>query len=59
VAEIKTPRLMDVAGECLMYAELNSKLPTQKERDMSIFSDIFNKIVGKIKGAVPGAKHHL
>ena len=38
-----------------MYAELNNKLFTQKERDMSVFSDIFNKIVGKIKGLVPGA----
>jgi hypothetical protein len=38
-----------------MYAELNRKLPTQKERDMSIFTEIFNKIVGKIKGLVPGA----
>jgi hypothetical protein len=46
---------MDVAEECLMYAEFNGKLPTKKERDMSVFSDIFNKIVGKIKGVVPGA----
>jgi hypothetical protein len=55
VAERKTPQSMDAAGKCLMYAKLNHKLPTQKEHDMSIFSDIFDKIVGKIKGVVPGA----
>ena len=28
---------------------------TQKEHNMSVFTDIFNKIVGKIKSLVPGA----
>jgi hypothetical protein len=46
---------MDAAGECLLYAELNHQPTIQKERNMSIFSDIFDKIVGKIKGLVPGA----
>jgi hypothetical protein len=46
---------MDAGEKHLLYAELNRKLPIQKERDMSVFSDIFNKIVGKIKGLVPGA----
>jgi Domain of unknown function (DUF3597) len=46
---------MDAAGECLSYDDIEAQI-TQKERTMSIFSDILDKILGKIKSLVPGAK---
>jgi hypothetical protein len=45
---------MDVDGKCLSYDDIETQI-TQKECNMSIFTDIFNKILGKIKGLVPGA----
>jgi hypothetical protein len=46
---------MDAAGECLSYDDFEAQI-TQKERTMSVFSDILDKILGKIKSLVPGAK---
>jgi len=54
VAEFNTPWSMDADGECLAYDDMEIQI-TQKERNMSIFTDILNKILGKIKGLVPGA----
>ena len=45
---------MDAVGESSAYDDIASQI-TQKECDMSIFTDIFNKILEKIKGLVPGA----
>jgi hypothetical protein len=45
---------MDAARDCISYDDIESQI-TQKECDMSVFSDIFDKILGKIKGLVPGA----
>jgi len=45
---------MDAARDCLSYDDIELQI-TQKECDMSVFSDIFDKILGKIKGLVPGA----
>jgi hypothetical protein len=45
---------MDAAGQCLSYDDIEAQI-TQKERDMSVFTDILAKILGKIKGLVPGA----
>jgi hypothetical protein len=46
---------MDADGKCLSYDDIEAQI-TQKERNMSIFSDILDKILGKIKSLVPGAK---
>jgi hypothetical protein len=54
VAEGKTPHSSDVAGERLSYDEIEAQ-NTYKEKNMSLFTDIFDKILGKIKGLVPGA----
>jgi Domain of unknown function (DUF3597) len=45
---------MDAARDCISYDDIELQI-TQKECDMSVFSDIFDKILGKIKGLVPGA----
>jgi hypothetical protein len=45
---------MDAAGECLSYDDVESYI-AQKERNMSIFTDILAKILGKIKSLIPGA----
>jgi hypothetical protein len=45
---------MDAARDCISYDDIESQI-TQKECNMSVFSDIFDKILGKIKGLVPGA----
>jgi hypothetical protein len=45
---------MDAARECLSYDDIEVQI-TQKECNMSIFTDILNKILEKIKGLVPGA----
>jgi len=55
VADFNTPRSMDAARGCLSYDDSEAQI-TQKERNMSVFSDILDKILGKIKSLVPGAK---
>lgn len=45
---------MDAVGEGLSHDDTEAQI-ISKERNMSVFSDIFDKILGKIKGLVPGA----